>query len=91
MVKTHAFNKRKYNIEEVDSIIGVTDVPGEPDPYEMLILSGDDLKTLHSAIHEACEAVGMCDKCLHRYDRADGHPNTWDVARFVWRLGWRRK
>ncbi len=84
MVNTHTFNGRKYKIEIVASIDGVTDVPGEPDPYTMLILSGNDLKALHSAMHEALEALGFCDKCLHRYEaRDDGRPVTWDAARFL--------
>ena len=85
-VKTHTFNGRKYVIEEAGAIDGVSDIPGVPDPFEMLILTGSGLRAFHSAFHEACEVSGMCDDCLHRYDRDDGYPNTWDAARFLWRL-----
>lgn len=90
-VRTHTFNGRKYKIEFCDRIDGVTDIPGEPETFEMLILAGSDLKALHAALHEGCEASDMCDECLHGYDRDDGYPRTWDLARFLWRLGYRIK
>ncbi len=87
-LKTHTFNGRKYIIEEVASIEGVTDVPGEPDPFTMLILEGDDFIAFHSAFHESLEASDFCDKCMHK---KDGSPNTIDATRFLWRLGYRIK
>ena len=87
-VLTHTFHGRKYKIEQAARIDGVTDVPGEPDPYHMLILDGNDTKALHSALHEGWEAIGRCDKCMHGYEK--DVPNTYDVARFLWRLGWRK-
>jgi hypothetical protein len=88
-IKSHTFNGRKYKIELVDSIDGVTDIPGEPEEYEMLILKGNGVKALHSALHEGLEGCGCCE-CIHRYEeRKDGRPSTWDVARFLWRLGYR--
>lgn len=91
-VRTHTFSGRCYKIEEVARVDGVTDVPGEPveGEFEMLILAGGDLKALHSALHEGCEASDMCDSCLHGYTRSDGLPRTWDIARFLWRLGYRK-
>ena len=89
-VRTHTFNGRKYKITQVDSIDGCTDVPGDPEELEMMILDGDDLRALHSVIHEGAEGSGMCD-CIHRYEiRNDGRAATWDIARLAWRLGWRR-
>jgi len=87
-VKSHTFNGRKYKVELTERIDGVTDVPGTPDPYEILILDGNDLKALHSALHEGLEAIGASD--IHDY-RDDGYPKTWDVAKFLWRLGYRRR
>lgn len=89
-VKTHTFNGRKYTIDQVDRIDGVTEIPGEPDTFDMLILTGNDLKALHSALHEGGEAIGQCDKCMHGYKDDNQMPNTYDVARFLWRLGWRK-
>ena len=86
-VKTHRFNGRFYKIVYADSIEGVTDVPGDPDPLEMLILTGNGFVAFHSAFHEALEGSGFCEKCLHK---KDGNPNTVDAARFLWRLGYRK-
>ncbi len=85
-VRTHTFNGRKYNIEMVDRIDGATDMPGDPDTFGMMILAGNDLKALHSALHEGLEAIGACDKCIHSY-REDGTAKTLDVAKFIKRLG----
>ncbi len=90
-VKTHTFNGRHYTVEQVSRVDGVTDIPGEAETFEMLILAGDDLKALHSALHEGCEASDFCDSCLHGYTRDDGLPRTWDIARFLWRLGYRKE
>ena len=91
-VKTHTFDGKLYDIEKVQRIDGVTDTPyNEDDPLRMLILDGDGLRSLHSALHEGLEALGICDFCLHGHEnRTDGNSRTWDVARFLWRLGWRR-
>ncbi len=89
-VKTHTFNGIKYKIEQAERIDGVTDVQEDDSPPEMLILDGDDLKSLHSAMHEGMEAIRACDKCIHGY-RDDGYPETWDVAKFLWRLGYRKE
>ena len=91
VVRTHTFNDKLYKIEEVDRIDGVTDTDDIPDTLEMMILDGNDLRALHSAMHEGMEASGMCDKCLHDYEKRDSRlPRTWDIARFLWRLGYRR-
>ncbi len=88
-VKTHTFDGIKYGISKCERIDGVTDMPGEPEELEMLILEGNNFRAFHSALHEGMEALGMCDKCVHGY-RDDGTPRTTDLARFLWRLGYRR-
>ena len=87
-VKTHTFNGRKYFIDFVKSIEGVTDTPDKPKKLGMDILNGNDFIAFHSAFHEALEASGFCDKCMHK---KDGTPKTIDAARFLWRLGYRRR
>ena len=83
MIKTHTFKGKKYNIEFVGRIDGVTDTAFNPDdPLYMTILDGDDLRAFHSAVHESMEAAGFCDDCLHD---EDGDFATWDIARFLWR------
>ena len=84
MIKKHTFNGTEFNIDFVRGIDGVCDRPDLPDkpPYNMLVLDGNGLTALHSVMHEALEASGFCDSCLHD---EDGDPRTWDAARFVWR------
>ena len=91
-VKTHTFQGVTYLIDQVVFIDGVTDTDDPVrEPMEMMILHGDNIRALHSALHEGMEAIGVCDKCVHGYEeRDDGNPRTWDVARFLWRLGWRK-
>ena len=81
-MKTHTFNGRKYRIEQTGRIDGVTDVPCDEDDEQltMLILDGDGLRSLHSAIHEAMHAHGIPDKYIH--DKT-GDFSTWDIARFI--------
>ncbi len=94
-VKTHTFSGRKFRVEQVVRIDGVTDTDELPDlnlPLDMCILRGNGIVALHSALHEGMEANECCNKCLHGYDgRYDGRARTWDIATFLWRLGWRRE
>jgi hypothetical protein len=85
MVKTHTFRLGKYDIEEARRIDGVCDVPGEG--HGMLILDGNDFKALNSALHEAMHAEGIPDRYLHD---SDGCSDTERLARFLWRLGYRK-
>ena len=83
MIRSHTFKDTKYLVEFCDRIDGVTDTPYDPnDKMVMRILSGNNLRAFHSALHEAMEASMFCDKCLH--DK-DGSFATWDIARFLWR------
>ena len=90
-VKTHTFAGVKHRIEMVKEIQGVTDTDEIAEVPEMMILSGNNIKALHSALHEGLEAIRVCDRCIHDYDnRDDGQAMTMDVARFLWRLGYRK-
>ena len=86
-IRTHTFNGTKYFIDFVKSIEGVTDRIETPEFLEMTILKGTDFKAFHSAFHEALEASGFCDACMHF---PDGNSRTIDAARFMWRLGYRK-
>ena len=85
-IKTHKFNGVKYDIDLADSIEGVTDNGEIELKPKMLILTGNDFKAFHSAFHEALEASGFCDICMHF---KDGNSRTIDAARFLTR--WLRK
>ena len=82
MIKTHTFNGKKHSIEFVRAFDGVTDTYEIADVPAMLILDGNDLRSFHSAFHEALEASGFCDSCVHF---EDGTPRTIDAAQFLWR------
>lgn len=80
----HTFNGRRYKIIYAAYIGGVTDVPGKPD-WTLMLVDGDKIEHLDNALHEGAEAMGFGG--LH--DK-DGNSITMDLARFLWRLGWRR-
>ena len=82
MIHTHTFNGVRYKIEFTDRIDGATDCDEPFVNPEMLILLGSDFRAFHAAFHEALEASGFCDACLHD---SEGEPRTWDAARFLWR------
>jgi len=85
-MRTYKFsNGRKFKVCLVESIEGVTDTT----TGEMDILKGNDFKALHSAMHEAMEGAGFCDKCIHTHDGYVSDRSV-DVARFLWRLGYRK-
>ena len=89
-VKTATFRLGKYRIGFVTRIDGVTDRPDlKNEQNVMLIPDGNDLRCLHAHLHEAQEANGKCEMCLHGKPSAPEDP-TWAEARFLWRLGWRR-
>ncbi len=82
-MKSHTFRNGRYRIEYADRIDGVCDVPGaEGAPLSMIILTGENLRAFHSALHEGMHAHGVPDAYLH--DR-EGNAITWSLARFLWR------
>ena len=91
-IKTHTFRLGKYYIEFTDRIDGVTDTPDETSwekcRHDMLLLNGGDLKALNSALHEAMHAEKIPDEYLH--DK-EGYSDTERIAKFLWRLGWRKQ
>ena len=82
MVKTHTFRLGKYRIEEANGLDGCCDIPGDDD-LGMIILEGNTLKALNTAIHEAMHAEDIPESIVH-----GGAPDR--IARLLWRLGWRR-
>jgi len=86
-MKTHTFRLGKYYIDE-DRCEGYCEQPSSDNRLNMIIWKGNDYKALSSALHEALHAEGIPDKYLHK---EDGTSDTERIARFLWRLGWRRK
>jgi hypothetical protein len=85
-MKTHTFNGVKYNICFVEPIEGLTDDRTSDEPVNMLVLKGNSIKALHSQLHEALHGIGVPDTFIHN---KNGDYTTYDVARFLWRNGWR--
>lgn len=81
-MKTHTFRLGRYHIEEANGLDGCCDVPGD-DRLDMIVLKGNTLKALNTAIHEAMHAEDVPEFFVHG-DTPDR------IARFLWRLGWRR-
>ena len=87
-VKTHTFRLGTYEIEEARNIEGYCDIPDGYYKLHMMIMGGNDFKALSSALHEAMHADGIPDKYVHDGIEISG---TERIARFLWRLGYRRK
>ena len=86
-VKTHTFRLGTYHVEQDSRIFGWCDVP--PWDYKsMCIPDGNDLEALDGAIHEAMHAEGIPDRYVHN---KDGDSDTKRIARFLWRLGYRKQ
>ena len=85
-VKTHTFKLGKYYIDQSDPIYGLCDTPNNYKRLHMIILDGDDLMALSSALHEAMHAEGISDKYLH-----GDKDSSENIARFLWRLGYRKQ
>jgi len=85
VVKTHTFKLGKYYIDQSDPIEGVCDTPNNYERLHMIILNGNDIRTLSSTIHESMHAEGIPDRYLH-----GDKDSSENIARFLWRLGWRR-
>jgi len=85
-MKTHTFANGKYTIEQLDGPLdGMCEVPEDANTLYMMIQKGNTRNALHTALHEAMHAEGLPDKYI------DGERDmTENVARFLWRLGWRR-
>ena len=91
MIRTHAFKLGKYHINLCGGLDGCADTPDntkwKDSRHDMYVLDGSDIRSLHCQLHEAMHADGYPDSLLH--DK-EGFPDTWKLARFLWRLGWRR-
>ena len=89
-VRTHSFNGIKYHIDHVTQINGICDYVGE----ELTILRGNNIRALGSALEEGLHALDIPDEFLHKSGSTikvgQSSSKVDDLARFLWRLGWRR-
>lgn len=81
-VKTHTFNSRKYRV-----ILGPLDGNCDTDDHYWIIVGRDLSKRvgLETAIHEALHA------CRWTAQEKTVTITAKDIARFLWRLGYRRE
>jgi len=85
-IKTHSFRLGTYHVS-IDNCEGFCDTPDQYYNLRIQILDDDGYKGLSSALHESLHAEGIPDKYLHK---GDGHSDTERIAKFLWRLGYRK-
>jgi len=89
-VKTHTFNGKKFNISHYTEISGLCDYAAK----ELSIMRGNDIKALGSALEEGLHALGVPDRYLHKPENkvkiGKSLSKVDDLARFLWRLGYRK-
>jgi len=90
-VKTHTFNGKKYEIAQCTEIDGICDEEGKV----LSILRGNSIRALGSALEEGLHALGIPDRYLHKSESnvpiGKSLSKVDDLARFLWRLGYRLK
>jgi hypothetical protein len=91
-MKTHSFNGRKYKVEPCKKLYGWCSCKGKLSENRIEIVDGKTLAALDTAIHEAMHACGIPIKYIDDSKVVKGKLNskTMDIARFLWRLGWRK-
>jgi len=89
-VKTHTFNGKKYDVTQHTEIDGMCDIEGKV----LSILRGNNIRVLGSALEEGLHALGIPDKYLHKPESkvpiGKSLSKVDDLARFLWRLGYRK-
>ena len=89
-VRTHTFNGKKYEIAQYTEIGGICDEEGAV----LSILRGNNIKALGSALEEGLHALNVPDRYLHKSESkvpiGKSLSKVDDLARFLWRLGFRR-
>ena len=88
-VRTHTFNGEKYTVDHLTEIGGLCDIEAK----SLVILRGNNINALGSALEEGLHALGIPDRYLHKSDSkvpiGKSLSKVDDLARFLWRLGYR--
>lgn len=89
-VRTHTFNGEKYTVEEVTELEGICDTYAK----NLVVLRGNSINALGSALEEGLHALDIPDKYLHKSNNkvpiGKSLSKVDDLACFIWRLGYRR-
>jgi len=83
-IKTATFNAVKYEIDICGPLDGWCNSPRGSDPVLRICTDLDKQKGLETAIHESLHA------CFWAKSEKKVAQTATDIARFLWRLGYRR-
>ena len=83
-MKTATFNGRRFRVWSDQQVIGFADIPGD-DPAIYVDPTLKAKPHLETAVHEALHA------CFPSATEDDIEQKGRDVARWLWRLGYRRR
>jgi hypothetical protein len=83
-MKTHTFCGRKYDIDLCGKLDGFASQGGKNETM-LIMAEGDTKKMLETIIHEALHA------CNWRAKEPDVLQTGKDIARLLWRLGYRKQ
>jgi hypothetical protein len=83
-VKTHAFNGKKYDIDICGKLDGFASQGGKNETM-MIFCDLDTFTGLETLIHEALHA------CNWKAKEPEVLQTGKDIARFLWRVGYRKK
>lgn len=85
MIKSHTFRSKRWNIIESPSELGGECGAPHIKGREMIIpINGDSKNDLDTIIHESLHA------CLWDLGEESVQESAEDIARIIWRLGWRK-
>lgn len=85
MIRTHTFNGVTYDIDICGSIDGYCECPWPGKPILQIVADLDTRRGLETAIHEAMHA------CNYMKSEESVGIAARDIARFLWRLNYRRR
>jgi hypothetical protein len=85
MIKTHRFHGVKYHIRTVEGYAGFCDAPEGSAPSIAIMIPLKEFEGLETALHESLHA------CNFDKSEAQVTQTAHDIARFLWRLGYRVK
>jgi len=84
MIRTHTFCGRKYHIS-VGAMDGITDQEDDDQSWLFILRSLNTKAGMETAVHEALHA------CNWKATEDDVALTSKDIARFLWRLGYRKE
>jgi hypothetical protein len=87
-VKYHTFRVHRYRLYEAgesEECLGICEAPTTPKKCIVAPLDGDSIADLDTLIHEAMHA------CLWDLSEDAVDSSATDIARFLWRCGWRKE